>query len=216
MRESMRPDIRAQWAALLPRAGQMTVDELLALPEHRWRYELIAGELTPRPASDLRHDMILRLLGSVLRDYVRSAGIEGAVTQETGVVVSADGEPATVYVPALAFIHSDQVSVGERLSEMPAVHCVPMLVVEIVAPGQERLALAERVRTWLGAGVQVVWVIWPARRQVDVWQVDYASGVEHTGPQGAAPRVTTRNVHEVLDAQDILPGFAYPVAHLIV
>lgn len=212
----MTPDVRARWAALLPSADQMTVDELLALPEHRWRYELIAGQLTPRPAGDLRYDLILRLLGSVLRDYVGGAGIEGAVMQETGVVISADGAPDTVLVPALAVIHSGQVSVGERLSEMPAVRLMPTLVVEIAAPGQEPLALADRARTWLDAGVQVVWVIWPARRQVDVWRPDHASGDEHDSTQHAVtPVVTTRHVHEVLDAQDILPGFAYPIAHLI-
>lgn len=215
MRESMTPDVRAHWAALLPLTSRMTVDELLALPEHRWRYELIAGQLTPRPAGDLRHDMILRLLGSALRDYVCSAGIEGGITQETGVVVSADGEPDTVLVPALAFIHSGQVSVAERLSEMPAVRSAPTLVVEIAAHGQERLALAERARTWLGAGVRVVWVIWPARRQVDVWRDGQDNGVGHPSIQAVTPEITTRNIHESLDAQDIFPGFAYPVAHLI-
>lgn len=211
----MTPNVRAHWAALLPGAAHMTVSELLALPEHRWRYELIAGQLTPRPTNDLRHDLILRLLGSALRDYVRSTGIEGVVTQETGVVVSADGEPDTVLVPALAFIHAGHVSAGERLSEMPALRLVPTLVIEIAAPGQERLALAERARIWLGAGAQVVWVIWPARRQVDVWRSDRARGGGHDSTQDVIPDVTTRNVHEVLDAEDILPGFAYPVAHLI-
>ena len=219
MRESMTPDVRARWAALLPSTEQMTVDELVALPEHRWRYELIAGQLTPRPAGDLRYDLILRLLGSVLRDHVRAADIEGVVMQETGVVVSADGAPHTVLVPALAVIHSgheSRASVGEHLSEMPALHLMPTLVVEIAAPGQEQLALADRARTWLGAGVQVVWVIWPARRQVDVWRAGPASDVGHDSTHHAVtPVVTTRRVHEVLDAQDILPGFAYPIAHLI-
>ncbi len=118
MRESMTPDVRARWAALLPVAGQMSVEELLALPEHRWRYELLAGKLTQRPPSDLLYDMMVHMLVSALRDFARTAGIVGTTLQETGVVISATGEPDTVFVPALAFIRSAQMSIAEPLAEM--------------------------------------------------------------------------------------------------
>src|SRR5260370_35077145 len=169
MRESMTPDVRARWAALLPVTGQMSVEELLALPEHRWRYELLAGKLTKRPPSDLLYDMMVHMLVSALRDFARTAGIVGTTLQETGVVISATGEPDTVFVPALAFIRSAQMSIAEPLAEMLSVRLVPEFVVEITAPGQERPALAERAQTWLGAGANVVWVIWPAHRQVEIW-----------------------------------------------
>lgn len=211
MRESMSPDVRARWAALLPTAGPMSLDELMALPEHRWRYELIAGQLRQRPLADLRHDMISRLLASNLRDYVRTAGIEGAVAQEIGVVLSDANEPATVLVPSLAFRHTAATSESGTPAGMPIEHSVPELVVEIAAPGQERLAIAERAHSWLGVGVRVVWVIWPARRQVDVWQAQHES---QASGQTSTPEFTVRNVHELLEAHDVLPGFTYPVAHL--
>lgn len=211
MRESMAPDVRARFAALLPAAGQMSIDELMALPEHRWRYELIAGQLTQRLPNDLQYDMIQSLLVSALRRAIGIAGIEGMVVQETGVVVSAAGQPDTMFVPALAFIQSSQLPVSGSAAEVPSVRLVPKFVVEIAAPGQERQALADRVRTWMRAGTQIVWVIWPARRQVDVWQ---GRREVPTSVEADTVEATIRNVHNTLELEDLLPGFTYPVGHL--
>lgn len=207
----MAPDVRARWAALLLAADPMSISELMAQPEHRWRYELIAGQLTPRLPGDMRYDMIQRLLVSALQGHMRAAGIEGAIIQETGVVVSAADQPDTMFVPALAFTRSSEVPVADGPAEMPSVRLVPEFVVEIAAPGQERQALADRARVWLGAGTRIVWVIWPARRQVDVWRsrADVPAGAEADTPEYAV-----RNVHNELDLDDLLPGFTYPVGHL--
>lgn len=207
----MVPDVRARWAALLPSTSQMSVDELMALPEHRWRYELIAGQLTQRVPGDLGYDMIARLLVSALRAFVRTASIDGAVVQEAGIVISAAGQPDTMLVPALAFISAHQASSVDSPVELSPVRLVPEFVVEIAAPGQERQILAERARMWLDAGTRIVWVIRPALRQVEVWRAreDGSSSAEV-----GTPEVTIRNVHHTLELPDLLPGFAYPVGHL--
>lgn len=207
----MAPEVRARWAALLPSTGQMSVDELMALPEHRWRYELIAGQLTQRVPGDLGYDMIGRLLVSALRAYVRNAGIDGAVVQEAGIVISAAGQPDTMLVPALAFISAHQESLVESPVELSPVRLVPEFVVEIAAPGQERQVLAERARMWLDAGTGVVWVIRPALRQVEVWR---AQGDVSNSAEAGTPEVTIRNVHHTLELPELFPGFAYPVGHL--
>ena len=213
----MTPDVRARWAALLPATGQMSVEELLALPEHRWRYELLAGKLTQRPPSDLHYDMMVHMLVSAVRDFAHTAGIGGTTMQETGVVISATGEPDTVFVPALAFIRSAQTSGAEPLAdEILSVRLVPEFVVEITAPGQERPALAERAQTWLGAGANVVWVIWPAHRQVDIWRAG-RNGQASAGlsSETTTPEVRICHIHDMLDVEDVLPGFTYPAAYLL-
>lgn len=207
----MVPDVRARWAALLPSTSQMSVDELMALPEHRWRYELIAGQLTQRVPGDLGYDMIARLLVSALRAFVRTASIDGAVVQEAGIVISAAGQPDTMLVPALAFISAHQASSVDSPVELSPVRLVPEFVVEIAAPGQERQMLAERARMWLDAGTRIVWVIRPALRQVEVWR---AREDGTTSAEAGTPEVTIRNVHHTLELPDLLPGFAYPVGHL--
>ena len=207
----MVPDVRARWAALLPSTRQMSVDELMALPEHRWRYELIAGQLTQRVPGDLGYDMIARLLVSALRAFVRTASIDGAVVQEAGIVISAAGQPDTMLVPALAFISAHQASSVDSPVELSPVRLVPEFVFEIAAPGQERQMLAERARMWLDAGTRIVWVIRPALRQVEVWR---AREDGSTSAEAGTPEVTIRNVHHTLELPDLLPGFAYPVGHL--
>jgi len=207
----MMPDVRARWAAVVSTGGEMTADELMALPEHRWRYELIKGRLTLRLPSDLCYDMTTRLLVSALGSAVRAAGIEGTVVQEAGVVLSMEGQPDTLLVPALAFVRAHQAHLADSPVELSPIRLVPEFVSEIAAPGQARQALAERARIWLGAGTSVVWIIWPALRQVEVWR---ARGDVSASAEPDIAEVTIRNVHNVLELPDLVPGFSYPVGHL--
>ena len=55
------------------------------------------------------------------------------------------------------------------------------------------------------AGVRLVWIIWPKRREVDVWRTDAA---------GAPQLVATLKHGDALDGLDVLPGFTYPLADL--
>lgn len=207
----MMPDVRARWAAVVSTGGQMSADELMSLPEHRWRYELIKGQLTQRLPSDLHYDMITRLLVSALGKAMRTEGIEGTVVQEAGVVLSAAGQLVTLLVPALAFVGAHQAILIDSPVELSPVRLVPEFVAEIAAPGQARQTLAERARTWLGAGTSVVWVIWPTLRQVEVWR---ARGDMPASAESDTAEVTIRNVHNVLELPELIPGFSYPVGHL--
>ncbi|MGH2517881.1 MAG: Uma2 family endonuclease [Ktedonobacterales bacterium] len=202
----MIPGIRAQWAAVPP-DGLMTVEELMALPEDRWRYELVAGRLVKRLPTDVLHDMIARVLVAALQTFARTSGAGGIVVMESGALVSAEGEPATIFVPALGYVRAEHISTEGSPSELPSVRVVPDLVVEIATPGMQRPEMAERARVWLAAGAQVVWAVLPAYRQVDIWR----AGPDTAAP---APEMVTRSMHESIEADPALPGFNYPVAHL--
>ena len=206
MRESMDPSIRARWAAVSP-DSLMTVDELMALPADRWRYELVAGRLVKRLPTDVLHEMIERVLRAALETYALASGAGGVVLTETGALVSADEEPPTVLVPTLGYVRAERMPADGAASEAVSVRVVPDLVVEMATPGSPRTDLAERARVWLAAGAQVVWVIWPNRRQVDIWR---------PGPDALAanPAMVTRSMHESIEGDPALPGFTYPVAHL--
>jgi hypothetical protein len=45
-----------------------------------------------------------------------------------------------------------------------------------------------------------VWVVWPKRRQVDVWRPNVAS--------------VTLTIGDTLDGEDVVQDFTYPVADL--
>ena len=185
----------------------MTVDELMSLPEDRWRYELVAGRLVKRPPPDVLYDMIARVLVAAIENFVRASDLGGVVLSETGALVSAAGEPPTVFVSTLGYARGERLSTDATMAEAASALAVPDLVGEIATPGAQRPALVERARVWLAAGARVVWVVWPDRRQVDIWR----PGPDASAP---APEVLTRSMHELIEGDPALPGFTYPVAHL--
>ena len=63
--------------------------------------------------------------------------------------------------------------------------------------------LAEKTALWLAAGVRLVWVVWPNRRQVEVSIL--ADGVSS---------MQTLSAHELLDGGAVVPGFTCLIAHL--
>ncbi|HZS88999.1 MAG TPA: Uma2 family endonuclease [Chloroflexota bacterium] len=77
----------------------------------------------------------------------------------------------------------------------------PDLAVEVASPSQSRRAMQAKAARYLRGGTAVVWVIWPKRRQVDVWH-----------PGGGEPTVLGSG--DALDGEDVIPGFTYPVDEL--
>ena len=202
----MAPNVRARWADLPTGDSPMTFEEFLALPDDRWRFELVAGRLTRRESGDLRHGMIESALAFALRRSVMESAFAGSVLTETGFIVSAAGEPDTVLAPAVALVRDGQATTSGESETVSVVRVIPELVVEIATPTHSPKQLDERARRWLSAGVRVVWVVWPARHRVDVWR--------RKGADDPAP--ITYSIHETLEEHEVLPDFSYRVAHLFI
>ena len=79
-------------------------------------------------------------------------------------------------------------------------HCqtVPDVVVEVVAPDDRADAHMGKVVTWLTAGVRLVWDLFPNTRSVHVSRPDRSGLRLRSG--------------DALTGEDVLPGFAVPVA----
>jgi Uma2 family endonuclease len=75
------------------------------------------------------------------------------------------------------------------------------LAVEVASENQFAPGLSAKAQTYLAFGTRLVWVIWPRYKRVDVWRL----GED-------AP--TSLGVDDVLDGEDVVPGFTYPVARL--
>lgn len=206
MRESMVPSNRALWANAPIDGAPMTVEDLLALPADRWRFELVDGHLLRREPGDLRYGIIESALLLAVRDAARAGAITGVTFSETGFVLSAAGEPDTVLAPAVAFVRTDHMPTDEIPHAGSAVRLIPDLVAEIASPSQSSKAMAERARRWFAAGTRVVWVVWSSRRRVDVWR----------RREGDEPEVSVYSIHETLRETVALPDFAYPIANLFI
>jgi Uma2 family endonuclease len=121
---------------------------------------------------------------------------------ETGFHISSPGEPDTVLAPDAAFIAAARVPAENSPDWTGFPRLAPDLVVEVASPSQHRPEMAAKARLWLGAGVRLVWIVWPAQQQVDVWQRET--------PDAAR----TMGASDELEGGEVLPGFAYNLARL--
>ena len=210
-------------AGVPPRVEILSADDWLALPDAHRHHELVAGHLTLMPSPDLSYDLIASDLARAIRRVVSSTEEGAMVISRTGFVVSAPDEEQTVLVPALAFISAERLAREPLIASSPVgMHAsalsriAPDLVVEVASPSQRESDLAERVLLWRAAGVRLVWVVWPTRRQVAVWMLDIAGTSTRTSEAKAAAESCPRTLsaHDTLDGGEILVDFTYTVAHL--
>lgn len=194
----------------------LSADDWLALSDAPKRHELTMGHLTLAPSPDLRYDLIVADLAQAIGRITALTATGGTILSQTGFVVSAPGEDETVLVPALAYISAERLSHVPQAIPAPVrahanvlMRVAPDFVIEIASPSQRESEITERVLLWRSAGARLVWVVWPARRQVTVWAPDSAGT-----PEAAGTLQRTLSAHESLDGGETIPGFAYTVAHL--
>lgn len=160
------------------------------------RHELVDGEVTTMPPAGFEHGRVEALVAHRLMTFVGDGRLGVVVTGDTGFILARN--PDTVLGPDVAFVRTDRLPPTEmraRFAEM-----APDLAVEVVSPSDRASEVAEKVTRWIGAGVRLVWLVYPARRQVEVHRA------------GGMTRVLEGD--DTLDGGDILPGFAVPVADL--
>jgi Uma2 family endonuclease len=193
-----QPRSPAPWAEVVPGRGPATVDELLALPDDGYTYEVVEGVMVRMAGSGNRATRLGLDLGAELRAFVRPRRL-GAVTGADGVYKFPGAE--TGLVPDVGYYPAARLA--EIVDEDRPTPFAPDLAIEVASPDQTPRALAAKVRRYLGAGARLVWVVWPQSEHIDVWH----AGVL-TGP------VRALTVNDSLDGEDVIPGFSYPVADL--
>ncbi len=159
------------------------------------RAELWRGEVRDYMPAGNRHGEIALSVGAEIRAFVRQYRLGKTYAAETGFVIrTSEGE--SVLAPDAAFIRAERVPEGGFGKGFARI--APDLVVEVVSPDDSYNAVREKVSEWLAGGVQVVWVVDPERRVVEVWQ-----------PPQNLTQVLTEN--DVLRGEPVLPGFELPV-----
>lgn len=200
----MKQDTIAPWAEPVPNAPtNLTANDLLAMPDDGYIYELVEGRLVRVPGSGLEASSIALYLASLLVTFVRSRKL-GIVTDGTGEYnFTRPGEAKeTALIPDIAYVRAERVPEKGSSEYKGAPHLAPDLVVEVASPNQYRPEMAAKARLYLDRGVRLVWVVWPADRQVDVWL------------PGADAPIQTLTVADSLDGLDVVPGFTHLVADL--
>jgi Uma2 family endonuclease len=199
----------APWAEPVPGVERhVTADELLLWPEdphYPWRYELVAGRLVRMSPTGGEHSDVSGNIYFALRSFVQPRRLGLITMPETGFRLSQPGQEDTVLAPDIAFISAGRtVALPERGSagRKRFFEIAPDLAIEVASPDQHRPEMAAKAQQYLAAGVQEIWIIWPGRREVDLWRSARAS------------RIATLKDDDRLAAPELLPGFDFRVADL--
>ena len=174
-------------------ARLLTADDLLRLSGEGVRGELIRGVLCETMPTGREHGQIVVNLVSELRAFVKPRRLGILTASDSGVWLERD--PDTVREPDIAFFSVDRSPLDGRVTGYAEV--APNLVVEIASPGDSRRELNDKARMWLSFGVELVWVVHPDRRSVDVHRSNRP--------------VATATDADTLDGQHVLPGFTCKV-----
>jgi Uma2 family endonuclease len=173
---------------------------MAALPEDGWLYELVGGHLVRMPPPNRRHGFLELEIGAMLRAHVKPCQLGRVYVGEAGFNLTLPGEPVeTVLGADVAFVRADRL-LPDDANDSYGIGA-PDLAVEIASPSQFRPEMGAKAWLWLQRGTRLVWIVWPARRQVDVWTPD------HDEPH-------TLNSGDTLDGAEVLPGFTYPLIDL--
>ena len=173
---------------LHPTPGTATEKDVLDILDHENRLcELVDGTLVEK-AVGYEESEIAGILLTFLNNFVRP--------RKLGIVTGADGTirlfPGLVRMPDVAFA-SWACFPDRKRPKTPIPHVAPTLAVEVLGKSNSKAEMVKKLGEYFGAGVQVVWIVNPRKRTVQVYTaVD--SSVVFTESQ-------------TLDGGDVLPGF---------
>lgn len=171
----------------------LTLDEFLTLEETKPYKEYACGEAFEKPMPNLRHSGIQIWLGAALLAYLGQTRIGSGFT-ELRCIFGPPGRQRA-YLPDVSYVSRERLTPG--LSPDSFLPVAPDLAVEILSPDQHMAHFLDKIQFYLLYGVRLVWVIDPSTSTVTVQQPGQEARILRPG--------------DVLDGDDVLPGFSLPV-----
>ena len=173
----------------------MTAEELAALPDDGFQYELVRGELRRMPPPKPEHGFVCMRLGLWLAAS-EEVGDFTVFGNDSG--VSLERDPDTVRGPDVAVYRNADLPPRPWTAYFTV---PPALAGEVASPSDSRTEIEEKIDDYRRAGVPLIVYAFPEERRVWV--------------DGAGRERVVLAEDDVLDVSDVLPGLApIPVATL--
>ena len=171
---------------------QYTDDELFYFPSE-WHYELIDGylRLLMMPTGDT-HGIFTARITVLLAVHILDKKLGDFFSTETGFLLAEN--PDTVKAPDFAFVAKGRMPPFTGKYAKVA----PDLVVETRSPSDRKAGIEEKIAEWLSFGVLYVLDLNPAKQTLVIHCPDHEP--------------VTLTQADTFTADDILPGFALPLA----
>jgi Uma2 family endonuclease len=180
----------------MPAPVPLTADELRRLNLPNKRTELVQGHLVVREPAGYRHGEVALAIATAIANHVKAQDLGHVLAAETGFKLATD--PDTVRAPDVAFVRRAR---APDPSPAGFAALAPDLVVEVLSPDDRPGEVLAKVGDWLNAGCALVWVVDPHKRLARVYRAD--------GSESAIDADGT------LSGEDVLPGFACPLAGIV-
>jgi Uma2 family endonuclease len=173
----------------------VTVEELWEMRNELYRLALIDGTLYRLHGAGLLHGLVTTEFCFQIAHHVKTKRL-GSAFAVTGFRLFPDRE--TTLFPEVAFVREKRLPPREERERF--LNLAPDLAVEIYAPTDRIKILQKKLDAYAEAGTPLVWVAYPRRRSISV----HPLGRE---PFELAPV-------DILDGDDVLPGFSIRVGEL--
>ncbi len=162
-------------------------------------YEVLGTQIVEQPPMGVLESALACLLLELLGSFGRANQL-GQAFVETLFDLRPDVDRSRR--PDLAFVSARKWPVNRRPPSGESWSMIPDLAVEAVSPSNSASQVLEKVREYIQAGVQLVWIIYPTAGEVHVFDARNLSVV------------TCYQIGDVLRAGSLVPGFELPLATL--
>lgn len=156
------------------------------------RLELREGELIVMPPAGIQYGGYASKLDRMIGNFSDQHHLGMTFAAETDFILFTDESGKdTVRAPDVGFVAAARLP--DKLPETGYAPFPPDLAVEVVSPNDSADYLQDKIRDYPRAGVRLIWVVFPRSKTVNVHKL--------TG-------MITLGIDDILDGEDVLPGFA--------
>ena len=170
----------------------LDLEDLLTTPDDGNRYEVLDGALVMTPPPGTSHQNTVGELFVLIRQAARARGLRTFVAPVAWRI-----GPGQVPEPDLLVVAPE--AVAERAITAP-----PVLVVEVLSPGNRGRDLSEKRRIYADGGAAWYWIVDPAVPSVTVLRLVDGSYVEHARVEGGQVLTTEEPVAVRIVPADLL------------
>ena len=197
--QSVRPAVRIAEPMVIPPPDGQTwkIDDLDALVDDEYRYELVEGELQMMSPASPQQGRYASRVTVDLGAHVESHDLGEVYVAEPGFALEPDPK-GTVRAPDVAFVAKERIPAPYQTRGFWPL--APDLAVEIISPSETAYSVEVKVAEYLRAGVRLVWLVYPETQVV----IEYS----------ASWQVRRLTKGDVLDGGAVIPGFTMPLARL--
>ena len=177
----------------LTRSENLTEEQLLSLP-HIGKAEMIDGRLIVAPAGS-EHGGVSSAILAPLFSFVRAQRLGWVFDSSTGFYMRS----GDLLSPDVAFVAAARLKGMKRLPRK-FFQGSPDLVAEVLSPNDKPHEIERKMTEYFASDTKLAWLVDPAAQTV-------------TPYRGARP-VRVLSGQDVLDGEDVVPGFRLPLEEL--